>query len=102
MPFYLKQLDVLPELKNCRSALIIVCRFCPAASQAAREAEPYMEVFRNGIKTGCFENLVSNMRSRLEDSGIRTGLTYGNLLNFIICMWTSYTILVLHLEGYKY
>ena len=32
MPFYLREVDVIPEVSKFRSALIVLCRFCPAAS----------------------------------------------------------------------
>ena len=34
MPFYLKEVDVIPEVAKFQSVLIVPCRFCPAASLA--------------------------------------------------------------------
>ena len=39
MPMYLKDVDVVPEVAKFQSALIVLCRFCPAASLAMRGGE---------------------------------------------------------------
>jgi len=94
MPFYLKELDVVPEIKKLESALIVVCRFCPAASLALRKDQPYFEFFRNFMNTECFEEYIKEMRARLEEEGLITGVFRGNMLrspfNFIVCMWNSW------------
>jgi len=89
MPFYLKEVDVVPEVAKFQSALIVICRFCPAASLAVRNQRPYLEFFRRFLKTESWEQHVNNVRSRLEKEGVKTSVFKGNLLNFIICMWTS-------------
>jgi len=40
MPIYLKDVDVVPEVSKFQSALIVLCRFCPAASLAMRKDKP--------------------------------------------------------------
>jgi hypothetical protein len=45
MPFYLKDRDISSDIAAIRSALIVPCRFCPAASLAVREKSPYIELF---------------------------------------------------------
>ncbi|MCP3921673.1 MAG: hypothetical protein GY714_03715 [Desulfobacterales bacterium] len=89
MPFYLKEVDIIPEVEKCKSALIVICRFCPAASLAARKEEPYIEFFRRFLNTNSYEQLINNMQYRLEAKGLKTDSFRGGLLNFIICMWTS-------------
>jgi hypothetical protein len=93
MPFYLKDVDVVPEVAKFQSALIVFCRFCRAASMAARNQQPYIEFFRRFVNTESFEQLISNMQVRLEKEGVKTDVFKGNLfpmpLNFIMCMWTS-------------
>ena len=51
MPFYLKELDIVPRVDVLESVLIVPCRFCPAASLAVREKKPYIELFRKFLKT---------------------------------------------------
>ena len=93
MPIYLKDVDVVPEVAKFKSALIVLCRFCPAASLAMREDTPYIEFFRRFLKTESYERLINNMQSRLEKEGLKTNVFKGNLLpmplNYIICFWNS-------------
>jgi len=37
MPFYLKELDIVPRVAGLLSVLIMPCRLCPAASLAVSE-----------------------------------------------------------------
>lgn len=89
MTLFLKEVDVEPDVKKFRSALIVVCRFCPATSLSLSKGRPYIEFFRRGVNTGIYEEYINDLQSRLEDDGVSTGVFRGNLLNFIICMWTS-------------
>jgi hypothetical protein len=89
MPIYLKEVDVVAEVAKFKSALIVICRFCPAASLAVRNDKPYIEFFRRLLKTEPYEELIDNMQSRLKKEGLKISLFKGNLLNYLICMWTS-------------
>ncbi len=93
MPIYLKDVDVVPEVAKYQSALIVLCRFCPAASLAMRKDKPYIEFFRRFLKTESYEQVINNVQSRLEKEGLKTDVFKGSLLpmplNFIICFWTS-------------
>ncbi len=89
MPIYLKEVDLLAEVVKFQSALIVVCRFCPAASLAVRNNKPYIEFFRRLLKTQPYEELIDNMQSRLKKEGLKTSVFKGNLLNYLICLWTS-------------
>ena len=74
MPIYLKDVDVVPEIVKFQSALIVLCRFCPAASLAMRKDKPYIEFFRRFLKTESYEQLISNIQTRLEKEGLKTEL----------------------------
>jgi len=89
MPIYLKDVDVVPEVAKFQSALIVLCRFCPAASLAVRNDKPFIEFFRRLLKTEPYEELIDNMQSRLKKEGLKIGVFKGNLLNYMICLWTS-------------
>lgn len=102
MPFYLKEVDVVPEVSKFKSALIVICRFCPAASLAMRNDRPYIEFFRRFLKTETYERYIESMRTRLEKEGLTTGVFQGNLLNFIVCMWTSGQKARLSEQAHKY
>ena len=66
MPIYLKDVDVIPKVAKFQSALIVLCRFCPAASLAMREDKPYIEFFRRFLKTESYEQVINKVQSRLE------------------------------------
>ena len=90
MPFYLEATDVVPEVVNFKSALIVPCRFCPAASMAVRNNEPYIEFPRRSLKTASYERLVRRLKNNLEAKGVETSVFRSHLLHqFVLCMWTS-------------
>lgn len=90
MPFYLKDRDISADIASVHSALIVPCRFCPAASLAVREKEPYIELLRTFLRTPSYESYVQALKSRLERRGIRTEVFDSKLPHqFVICMWTS-------------
>ena len=89
MPIYLKDVDIVPEVSKFQSALIVVCRFCPAASLAVANNQLFMEFFRRLLKTESYEQLINNMQSRLEKEGVKTDVFKGSIFNYLICMWTS-------------
>lgn len=89
MPFYLKEVDVVPEVTKFKSALIVPCRFCPAVSFALRKQQTYIKLFRNFLKTESYEQHINNIQARLEKEGLKTSVFKSNLLNFVFCMWTT-------------
>jgi hypothetical protein len=90
MPFYLKDRDISSDLAGIRSALIVPCRFCPAATLAVRESKPYLEPFRRLLRTASYESYVRGLKARLESQGIRTGVFDSKLPHqFVVCMWTT-------------
>jgi len=104
MPVYLKDVNEFPELDGVESALIVPCRFCPAASMAVRKGEPYFQIFRRFLKTASYEELIRSMKSTMEDMGIRTDVFRSHFLHqFVLCMWTSRRRkhLAKHAAGYE-
>ena len=90
MPFCLETRDVLPEIKNYRSVLIVPCRFCPAASAAVKSDEPYIEFPRRSLKTASYERQLAEMKQRIEEQGVNTSVFRSHLLHqFVLCMWTE-------------
>ena len=90
MPFYLKEIEDIPELDRVDSVLIIPCRFCPAASLSVSTNEPYIEFFSGFLKTASYEQFVKTMKSNLETKGIRTDVFKTHLIHqFVLCCWTS-------------
>jgi hypothetical protein len=90
MPFYLKPRDVSPETSTIRSALIVPCRFCPAASFAVREKQPYIQLLRSFLTTPSYDAHIHALKSRLEKRGIRTEVFRSKLVHhFVMCMWPA-------------
>lgn len=90
MPFSLHETDIVPEVAELKSVLLVPCRFCPAASMAVASDEPYIEFHRRLLKTAPYERLIEKMKRSLEERGIRTGVFRSTLLHqFVLCMWTS-------------
>lgn len=90
MPVYLKDIDEFQELEKSKSVLIVPCRFCPAASFAARKKEPYFEFLTNFLKTASYEQYIKSVRFNLVKKGIRADVFKSRLPHqFVVCMWTS-------------
>ncbi len=90
MPFYLKDRDISSDICMIDTILIVPCRFCPAVGLAVREKKPYLDLFRNFLKTPSYESYIQELESRLEDEGIRTRVFDSKFPHqFIVCMWTS-------------
>ena len=90
MPFHLKDRDISSDIAEIHSALIVPCRFCPAASLAVSEKKPYLAPFRRLLRTASYESYIQRLKSRLEANGIRTGVFDSKLpYQFVMCMWTS-------------
>ena len=90
MPFYLKELDIVPRVAGLQSVLIVPCRFCPAASLAVKEKKPYIELFRKFLRTEAYESFIQALRGRLKDERIKTAVFDSKLPHhFVVCMWTS-------------
>ena len=77
MPFYLKEVDIVPEVSKFKSALIVLCRFCPAASFSLRKQKPFIELFRRLLKNEAYDQHISQMRTRLEKEGLKTDVFQG-------------------------
>lgn len=90
MPFCLRDRDFSSELAGVRSVLIVPCRFCPAASLAVRRNQPYMDVFKNLMRTAAYEDYIKELTLGLEQRGIRVEVFDCKLpIHFILCMWPA-------------
>ncbi len=90
MPFYLRDRDISSDVSNVHSALILPCRFCPAASLSVTAKKPYIQLFRTFLKTAAYESYIKDLKARLKEMGLRADVFRSKLLHhFIVCMWTS-------------
>lgn len=89
MPVYLKDIHDFRQLEQFKSVLIVPCRFCPAASLAVRNNEPYFEFFRHLLQTDAYERHIETMKSELEKKGVKTDVFRSRVPHqFVVCMWT--------------
>ena len=90
MPFHFNFNTDIVEFEKFKSVLIVPCRFCPAASSAVTNDEPYFNIFRNFLKTDSYENHIKDLKNKFEERGIRTSVFESKLIHqFVLCMWTS-------------
>ena len=90
MPIHFNDLDVVSEAAGLRSALIVPCNMCPAATVAVREKKPFMQLFRSFLKSLPFEQYIKELQSRLREQGVNTKVFRSNLYHqWFMCMWTS-------------
>lgn len=89
MPVYLKDINDFRQLEQFQSVLIVPCRFCPAASLALRNNEPYFKFFRHLLKTDAYERYIAMMKSELEKKGVKADVFRSRAPHhFVVCMWT--------------
>lgn len=89
MPLHLEPVDVFAKLGDFSSLLIVSCPVCPPVSLAMQKGTPFIELFKNGIKTGAFERYVKEIRKPLEQRGVRTGVFSAYVPCPTMCLWTQ-------------
>lgn len=90
MPIHFNDLDVLSKVAGLNSALIVPCYMCPAVTVAVREKKPFIQLFRNFLKSAPFEQYITTLQSRLEEHGVKTKVFKSIPSHeWFMCMWTS-------------
>ena len=90
MPIHFNDLDVVSEVAGLSSVLIVPCYMCPAVTVAVREKKPFIQIFRNFLKSAPFEQYITTLQSRLEKHGITTKVFRSIPSHeWFMCMWTS-------------
>jgi hypothetical protein len=103
MPVYLKEAHEIEKLAQFEKVLIIPCRFCPAASLALSNDEPYFNIFRHLLKTAAYERYIITMKAELERRGVKADVFKSRLIHqFVVCMWTSRRRSMLRKRAKKY
>ena len=90
MPIHFNDLDVVSEVAGLSSALIVPCYMCPAVTVAVREKKPFIQFFRNFLKSAPFERYITTLQTRLKEHGVKTKV-FKSLPSheWFMCMWTS-------------
>ena len=89
MPINLRPIDVSTELEGIGSVLFVPCPVCPQLSLAMQTDSPWLELFKSGLKTGALEAHIGELRKRLEEKGVRTGVFTTRLPLPTMCLWTK-------------
>lgn len=90
MPIHFNDLNVVSEVTGLNSALIVPCNMCPAVTVAVREKKPFLQFFRNFLKSTPFEQYIRDLRAQLREKGVNTKVFKSNLPHqWFMCMWTS-------------
>ena len=90
MPIHFNDLDVVSEVAGLSSALIVPCYMCPAVTVAVREKKPFIQFFRNFLKSAPFEQYMTTLQSRLRENGVKTKVFKSIPSHeWFMCMWTS-------------
>ena len=90
MPLHFEDLDVVSAAKDSKSALIVPCNMCPAATVADRENKPFLRLFKDFLKSAPFEQYISTLQDRLLEQGVRSKVFKSHLPHqWFLCMWTA-------------
>ena len=90
MPIHFEDLDVVSEVAGLSSALIVPCYMCPAVTVAVRDKKPFIQLFRNFLKSAPFEEYMATLQSRLKEHGMKTRVFKSIPSHeWFMCMWTS-------------
>ena len=90
MPIHFDDLDVVSEVAGLSSALIVPCYMCPAVTVAVRDKKPFIQLFRNFLKSAPFEEYMATLQSRLKEHGMKTRVFKSIPSHeWFMCMWTS-------------
>jgi hypothetical protein len=90
MPIHFEDLDVVSEVSGLKSALIVPCNMCPAVTVAVREEKPFIQLFKNFLRSVPFEQYIMDIQSQLKEKGLNTKVFKSNIPHqWFMCMWTS-------------
>ena len=54
-----------------------------------KKAEPFIEFFKHGFKTGAFEDHIRSIRDSLSQRGVKTGVFSMHTPTPMMCLWTT-------------
>lgn len=92
MPIHFEDSDVTSEIEGIRSALIVPCRMCPAATIAVREKKPFMNFFSSFFKSQPLEQYLKALQVRLKEKAVESEVFGCSLYHqWFMCMWTPGT-----------
>lgn len=88
MPIFMEPRDAIDDLKHFESVLIVSCPVCPPMCVSIQQKQPFIELFKTGLKTGAFEDHIKSIQKALEEHGVRTDAFTMRLPAPMMCLWT--------------
>jgi len=90
MPIHFNDRDVISEVEGLSSALIVPCYMCPAVTVSVREKRPFIQLFRNFLKSAPFDQYIKTLQSRIKEHGVKSKVLKSLPSHeWFMCMWTS-------------
>ncbi|MDJ0639804.1 MAG: hypothetical protein QNJ20_13285 [Paracoccaceae bacterium] len=89
MPIFLEPIDVIDELKDFQSVLIVSCPVCPPMCVSIQQKKPFLQPLKHGVKTKAFEDYVASIQDALAKHGVRSGAFTMRLPVPMMCLWTK-------------
>ena len=90
MPLHLEDKDVMPEVAEFESVLIVPCNMCPAVTAAVDDGEPFIRLSRHLLRSAPFERHIRELQARLTERGVRSEVFRSPLPHqWFLCMCPS-------------
>ncbi len=90
MPIHFRDQDVVPELSESSSVLIVPCNMCPAVTVAVRDEKPFLKLCGNFLISAPFAQYVKELQIRLKSKGINSDVFNSYLPHqWFMCIWTA-------------
>ncbi|WP_027236501.1 hypothetical protein [Leisingera caerulea] len=89
MPIFLEPAEVIDDLKEFRSVLIVSCPICPPMCVSIQQKSPFLQPLKHGLKTPAFEDYIASIREALAGHGVRSEAFTLRLPVPMMCLWTA-------------
>ena len=90
MPLHLEDVDVVQKVEGMNSALIVPCNMCAAVTVAMNENKPFLQIFKNFLKSVPFDEYIKRLQGRLKEKGVTSTLFKSDLPHqWFLCMCTQ-------------
>ena len=89
MPIHFNDRNVVADVAGLNSALIVPCYMYPAVTVSVREKKPFIQLFKNFLKSAPYEEYIATLQSRLQENGVKTEVFKSAPSHeWFMCMWT--------------
>jgi len=90
MPIHFEDVDVVSQVAELKSVLIVPCNMCAAVTVAVREDKPFLQLFTSFLKSPPFDRYLQELRSRLGERGVKAEVFKCNIPHqWFLCMCSA-------------